>query len=368
MSAPTQQQTGLFFYVPNSLIENLRFFTHAEFAMAMLVLRRSHSIKGGPIPVSDENWKNWTGLSARQKEYAVAGLAKKGLSVEGRGDKARYSWQFDMWESYARQTAYEEKTKTEGRKPATVPAKKGAMVHPDCANGCAMLQGGEAAAAKLILLPAGKIEQAWPASLAQLRDYFPLVSGAFLARLVGVVKTSIGVVTDAELAHAVTIAYKHHQQREGLFLSTVPEALAAIRRVKAKPVPPAAGGVSYPAIVEQIEKVIAVLYGDVWAPRELVEDLERLLTRVASTDLQQLDDEMTAIEKRIIEAAHVSLADPQRAKIRQRVAVRLKPYADGAGRRGGPMTPDQLDRLARQFLEVELLKYFAVPRLGVFYV
>jgi len=357
MNAPAQQ-TGQFFYVPNSLTENQMFLTHAELAMALIVLRRSHSNKGGAVPVSDENWKNWTGLSIRQKKYAVAGLEKKGLRIEGRGDRARYAWQFDMWESYARQTAIEQRAKTEGRKPAPVPAKKGAMVHPECAAGCAMLQQTPA---KLVLLPAGQIEQAWPETLSTIRQAFPPVTGAFLARLVGVVKASIGTVTDAELAHAVTIAYKRQQRSEGLFLDTVPEALAALRRVKAKPVLPAAGDVDPAAIEQRIGEVLTILSADNWASAALCADLEKLRDRVKSTELQQLDDEMNALEKRIINAAHDAIAEPQREKIRQRVAGQMKSYA-------GKMSPAQLDQLAHTMLERELLQYFDVPRLGVFYV
>jgi hypothetical protein len=358
MKAATIPQTGQFFYVPNSLTENQMFLTHAELAMALIVLRRSHSNKGGPISVSDENWKNWTGLSVRQKKYAIAGLEKKGLRVEGRGDKSRYSWHVDAWESYARQTAIEQRAKTDGRKPTPVPAKKGAMVHPDCANGCAMLQQEPA---KLVLLPPGKVEQSWPETLDVIRQAFPLVSGAFLARLVGVVNASIGTVTDTELAHAVTVAYKRNQRREGLFLQTVPEALAAIRRVKVKPAPVAAGGLDRAAIERRIGEVLDVLTRDAWAPDDLLADLGRLQERATSTELQQLDDEMNALEKRIIEAAHISLGDPQRLKIQQRIAVKLKPYSL-------KMSREQLDQLGRQFLEHELMQYFGVPRLGAFYV
>lgn len=352
-------------YVPNSLVENMIFFTRAELALALTVLRRSNSIGGDPVTVSDSNWREWTGLSPRQKEYAVAGLAKKGLWVEGRGDKAKYSWQYEMFESYARQTAHDQQTKTDGRKANAVPAKKGAMVHADCAEGCAMLQQATGAAAKLVLLPAGKIEQAWPATLATLRGNFPMVTGAFLARLVAIVKASIGVVTDAELAHAVAVAHKDYQRGEGLFLQTVPEALAAIRRVKAKPVPPAAGGISTDAILQRIGDVLAVLSRDTWAPGDLLADLARLKERYIDDapelrNMQQLDDEMNALEKRIIEAGRNSIGIPQRDKINRRVADKVKPYAL-------KMSPAQLDQLGANFLEHELMEYFGVPRLGAFY-
>lgn len=360
-AAPAPQRlTNGYAAIPNSLIENQSFLTHAELSMALIVLRRGGGTDDG-IPVSDANWEKWTGLGARQKKYAIAGLQKKGLRVDGRGDQARYRWQRDMWDSYARQREREERAKTEGRKPAAVPAKKGAMVHPACREGgCSMMKNPPAG--ELIQMPGPivPIEMAWPETLAGIREVFPLVSGAFVARLVSVVKTSIGSVTDAELAKGVAIAYKRNQQGEGLFLHTVPEALAAIRRVRPKPVPAAAGGIEKNAIAEQIEKVIAVLYGDTWAPRELLEDLQRLLTRVERTELQQLDDEMIVLEKRIIEAAHVSITDPQRVKIRDRVASQMKPYAL-------KMSPAQLDQLSRQLLEREILQYFDVPRLGVFY-
>ena len=260
--------------VPSSLIENQAVFTRAEMALALIVLRRAGGSDNVAVSISDENWTSWTGLGARLKEYAVAGLKQKCLQVSGRGDGARYSFAQSKWNTFVRH-AGRSRPRTVGRK-AGVTAKPGAKVHPECRErGCAMLQG--ASGCELIEFPnaqpvaqsGGELgddhlgvpptyqgietpsgstsavqpvarsdpfpgsETPWPLALQELRKYFPLVEPGFVQKLAASVQREFKTVTDAELAQAVAVAhaYKHHYQKsEGLFLATVPSALRLLRR------------------------------------------------------------------------------------------------------------------------------------------
>jgi len=215
------------------------------------------------------------------KEYAVKGLLEKGFRVDGRGEKARFSFHREQWEQFVR-SSQRSKPHTIGR-PIGVTPKPGSKIHPACADsGCAMMARDRAAENGLTLLPAtqlaqpvaqtgddsgagagrGKgssiglsalsaspvaqpvaqtdgIEQAWPATLAKLREFFPLVGPVFLARLVSTACAAFRGVTDGELGAAVQVAWNHKrktQKAEGLFLVTVPDAIAALRRAP-KPLP-----------------------------------------------------------------------------------------------------------------------------------
>jgi hypothetical protein len=367
-AAPAPQRiTNGYAQIPNSLIENQSFLTHAELSLALIILRRAGAA-GDPIPLSDSNWEKWTGLGARQKKYAIAGLQKKGLRVDGRGDQARYQWHRDMWESYARQRVREERAKTDGRKPAAVPAKKGAMVHPACREGgCVMMQDPPAGKLVTMPAPAASIDAAWPATLAILRQTFPLVAGAFVARLVAVVRSTVGNVTDAELAHGVRVAYKQKtsQHSEGLFLLTVPEALAALRRMAVKPAAPAAG-IDRAAIDNHLAKIIARVWDASWLPIAVSIELDNLRQAARSADFEQIDSEMCRLEKSLIAAAHVALTDTEREKIKQAVADQVTSYNRSASR--GGLVGDQLEQLSRQFLERAILDHFGIPRLSLFFV
>jgi len=250
--------------IPNSLIENQALLTRAELALALIVLRR------GNRPVSDANWQAWTGLKPRMKEAAAAGLRAKCLKIDGRGDSAQYAFDFQTWESFVKTSDRAEKPRTVGR---AVDPKPGAKIHQACRdNGCQMLcdasQKCETPAfatpnaqrvaqidkAPSFATPSPKstvksespsiatpnaqrvarnvAESDFPLTMASVREAYPLVGVDFLGRLVERVSGPHGVVTDAELCKAVGMAWaaNHRKQKsEGLFLLTVPEALAVLR-------------------------------------------------------------------------------------------------------------------------------------------
>ncbi len=42
------------------------------------------------VSVTAKNWHDWTGLDKKSRDLAIRGLQKKGFSISGRGDKARF--------------------------------------------------------------------------------------------------------------------------------------------------------------------------------------------------------------------------------------------------------------------------------------
>jgi hypothetical protein len=339
---PIRTVTRGYSQIPNAFIENLLRFTPAEQSLALIILRR-----GGPnvgVKISDATWEAWTGLKPRAKEYAIKGLTAKGLEVEGRGENARYTFRRNVFEDYLR---YQEPDhgRTVGRsKVKAVPAKPGAMVHPDCASGgCGMMRqelngcssestrdaqpvahnSGAAAAAggvslpgsNLRVFPSGSIQNAqpvarrssdpvsqiWSKSLATVQALFPLADEIFLVRLVAAVETSHRSLTDDELAAGVALAWKwkkRTQQAEGLFLLTVPAAVAALRKVpKPEQAPAVSDGVG--RLLARASAALAA-HGDVFAAE--LAHVEKLRGHVANEnfDLMRAESSMEQIETSVI--------------------------------------------------------------------
>lgn len=369
--APARERlTNGYATIPNSLIENQGFLTRAELALALIIVRRGGTSEH--IPISDRTWEEWTGLGSRQKEYASAGLKNKGITIEGRGDKARYQWHRDMWQSFVRQ-AVRDRAKTEGRKTTPVPAKRGAMVHPACReNGCAMMAAADpqAAGPVLVNLPAAPA-RSWPETLATIQRWFPMVGSVFAQKLAAIAQRAVGPVDDPELAKAVAVAFeqkRRRQESEGLFLETVPEALAALRRVK----------VSSESIAEAIDEsenliakactaVLAVLRerGPAFAP--ILPAINRLLVESAdaAADLDTLERKMMLLDNEIIAAADLTLTAMQRQAIENRVAVFLKELKKT---HRIEMLPHQLHELEAGTRRREIMKELSIPRLSAFYI
>lgn len=261
---------GAYVKVPTSLVEHLWLLTPAETAMCLVVLRRgSRNGEFIPVSVTESNWQKWTGLSARQREYAIAGLREKGLKMEGRGDKAVFSFDLAAFRAYASAAVpAEAEVRTKGRaRGVAVPA--GTVVHEDCKkNGCQMLCGSAeqsckpvlqmpvrkpAAAAESMALGAAVVggngvyadlrktraprRPGFRLTLAVLRELgFALAGDEFISRLVaaceGFKRAGRSVDFDDELlSRAVRLAYeqrRHMQKSEGLFLVTVPPLLIAL--------------------------------------------------------------------------------------------------------------------------------------------
>jgi len=123
------------FEMPRSIAENLGLLTRPEIDM-LVIIHRIQPINGKRPPmISDEHWEKWTGLKPRVKRLAIEGLKKKGLTVHGNGASARYYFDPDAWEVWARAQRPEHKARTPGYTP-----NPGQKIHPDCVkNGCQRL-------------------------------------------------------------------------------------------------------------------------------------------------------------------------------------------------------------------------------------
>ena len=160
--APVVQRTEKYFRVPNEFAEHQHAFIPAERALALIIWRDARNARGftdmnGTAQISDQQWMEWTGLKPRMKELAIRGLKEKGLEVNGEGQKAKFSWNWNRWNNAFRDrpepSAYDPKRK---ERDAAAAAKR---VHPDCATGCAKLReaaaknGGSNQASALLVMP-----------------------------------------------------------------------------------------------------------------------------------------------------------------------------------------------------------------------
>lgn len=142
----------------NSLIDNAFGLTHAELLFVLL------RIRGGTIrdTVSDELWTRCTGKDPKMKNHAIRGLREKGLRVDGKGNKARYSFDEDSWLGWLSDYIPTGRAKTAGRSKS-VTAKPGMQVHPDCeGKGCQRLCDPKAEVISISVPPARKPEPSPP--------------------------------------------------------------------------------------------------------------------------------------------------------------------------------------------------------------
>jgi hypothetical protein len=88
--------------------------------------------------------------------------------------------------------------------------------------------------------------------------------------------------------------------------------------------------------------------------------LESLNIDALYSDLEQLEQRLTAIEEKMIAKLRASASEETLFEARRALDLDLKPYR-------GKMTADQIAMLEKQFLERRLLESAGVPRLSLFY-
>jgi hypothetical protein len=93
---------------------------------------------------------------------------------------------------------------------------------------------------------------------------------------------------------------------------------------------------------------------------ETAASLESLDVDALYTDLEQLEQRLTAIEEKMIARLRASASEEQLFEARRALDQELKPYRS-------KMTADQLAMLEKKFLERRLLESAALPRLSLFY-
>jgi len=93
---------------------------------------------------------------------------------------------------------------------------------------------------------------------------------------------------------------------------------------------------------------------------ETAASLESLDLDALYSDLEQLEQRLTAIEEKMIARLRASASEEQLFESRRALDRELKPYRS-------KMTADQLAMLEKKFLERRLLESAALPRLSLFY-
>jgi hypothetical protein len=93
---------------------------------------------------------------------------------------------------------------------------------------------------------------------------------------------------------------------------------------------------------------------------EIAASLESLNLDALYSDLEQLEQRLTAIEEKMIARLRASASEEQLFEARRALDRELKPYRS-------KMTADQLAMLEKKFLERRLLESAALPRLSLFY-
>jgi len=93
---------------------------------------------------------------------------------------------------------------------------------------------------------------------------------------------------------------------------------------------------------------------------ELAVSLEALPIEALYTDLEQLEQRLTAIEEKMIARLRSDASDEALFDARRTLDRELKPYR-------GKMSAEQLSMLEKQFLERKLLEDRGLPRLSLFY-
>ena len=396
VATPSRPVTGGYSKIPNSLIENQAVLTRAELAFALIALRRGG---GDPVTITDRNWESWTGLSARAKEYAVRGLREKCIQVQGHGERARYAFERSNWENFVRH-AERSPARTVGR---SVDPKPGAKVHPECRErGCALLERENrsnsldssqvaqpvapvpsGASSGLHVVPAFKPlplqnqstplsstqtaqpvarDSAWSAALAALQGCFPLAGMAFLMRLLAVVRSLFSDVSDSELAEGIRFAFLArvgHQRSEGLFLFTVPNAIAHLRRVKAPKGPPAAVTLS---ASDHLFRCAEVLKARGRPLSEVASRLTELGNLAADArepaEIERLDTRLEEVTVELVRVCGSLLAPDQLASVDVLILENMKRYQR--------MTKEQAADLELRLRGREILRLAGVPPLTLF--
>jgi hypothetical protein len=93
---------------------------------------------------------------------------------------------------------------------------------------------------------------------------------------------------------------------------------------------------------------------------DLAVSLESLDLAALYSDLEQLEQRLTAVEEKLIARLRANASEDALFEARRALDRDLKPYR-------GKMTADQLAMLEKQFLERRLLESAGLPRLSLFY-
>lgn len=347
---PSRSATLGYAQLPNSVVENQSLLANAELRFLIIVCRR-----GPEKTCSDRNWEDWTGLDPKMKTHAIRGLREKGLHVRGRGNTAKFSFDRGTWDSWVRTRPRHERARTVGRSK-TVTAQPGMQIHQECRErGCGRLCEGE----KIVSIdsvvsepnrkPVSNSPPGFPLTLAKIQGYFPSAGQEFIDLLIPAVSRKVPEFTDSQLAQAVESARKRNQHSEGLFLQTVPNALAVILSR-----PPVPGTRTQPAItIQQIQAHLSLCAAAL--RKGGMNDIAGSLEASEIGDLQQFEAHLESLEAKVLDRLRGRFAI---ATFKAQIDKELKPYRE-------KMTKDQLTRLEKQFLDRQMMEAAGIPRLSL---
>ncbi len=243
VSTPQRKVTEGWFKVPNSFVENQHLLKAPASRALALIVFRAESEPNGLRTLPDRRWEAWTGFKDRQKEYAIKELREFGLNVTGRGDTAKFSWDWNRWNQAIKTPNPDHKSPNYSPKART--AKPGAKVHEDChENGCARLREcslqNSTNQTTPFLVPLNAqytaqtveevTEKKWSKTLAAMRDGFASAGVQLLMKLLAVLWAIAGLddVSDYVLSEAVKTAYVESRGRWNspiLLVTHVPNVL-----------------------------------------------------------------------------------------------------------------------------------------------
>ena len=339
-----------------SVIENSELLAPSE----LLFVLACYNIGANGV-LLDSTWTKWTGKHARIKEMAIKGLKKKGLEVKGIGEKARYRFDRDGWENWARCQPRGNRAHTAGTedRKRSVPAADGQMIHPECrATGCAKLcetpcepqrvVSIESVGNKEIAQSVAQSPPPWELTLGAIRRYFPHVDMAESAFVPQLIRACRGVkdFTDAQLAKAVYAAKTPRQHSEGMFLVTVPNHLAAIVARPTQQQPQSSGVDVRTRLTEIVSAVKKQGMPDI---------AERIHLLDPDGEPIGLFDALDQIERDIL--SRLRTRTPIEV-FRAEIDKETKPHR-------AKMSKDQLARLEAQFIDRKLMEAAGIPRLTV---
>jgi hypothetical protein len=140
------------------------------------------------------------------------------------------------------------------------------------------------------------------------------------------------------------------------------QAIAAETQAMAQGRPAKTTGAAPPFSLEEVQKFV---FANIEVLRKAGQEdvaaaLESLDLSALYSDLEQLEQRLTAIEEKLIARLRAAASDEALFEARRSLDQELKPYR-------GKMTADQLAMLEKQFLERKLLAASGLPRLSLFY-
>lgn len=181
-----------------------------------------------------------------------------------------------------------------------------------------------------------------------------------------------GVPLDAVL-RGIDVAFTHWRSRKNKQQSVNSVAYCAQAIAKEAQIMADAGmgkrteAVAPPFSIEELRSYLEKSAADLRArdfpvTQELAGSLEKLAAdaELHYTDLEQLEQRLTAMEDKLTAAAKTLLTEEQLFEARRKLDLDLRPYR-------GKMSAEQLAMLERQYLDRNALESAKLPRLSLFY-